>query len=147
MFVQEHLAPLDGERFDTPGRGRETILLVEDDTDVRITTRRLLERMGFHVFDAGSPRAALDLVVVHRRGIDLVLTDVLMPGMNGRALAAAIRILRPRIPVLFMSAYGDDDVTRRPELDEPGFGFIAKPFTAATLSAAVRALLDTKFPR
>lgn len=144
MFAARHAAPSGGRSSETPGRGTETILLVEDDTDVRIATRRLLERMGYHVLDAGTPQAALDLAVVHRGNIDAMLSDVVMPNMNGRVLAAEIRTLRPRLPVVFMSACSDDESMERYGLHAPDVCFIAKPFTPAELALKLRAALGAK---
>jgi two-component system cell cycle sensor histidine kinase/response regulator CckA len=144
MFVREYVAPLGGDSFNTSGRGSETILLVEDDTDVRIATRRLLERMGYHVLDAGTPQAAIDLAVVHRGAIDMVLSDVIMPDMNGPDVVAQIRTLRPRMPVLFMSAHSDEEMIERFGLKGPKTSFIAKPFDAASLAAKLRDVLSAK---
>jgi two-component system cell cycle sensor histidine kinase/response regulator CckA len=144
MFVAQQAAPSGSGSFDRSGRGTETILLVEDDTDVRIATRRLLERMGYHVLEAGTPQAALDLAVVHRGSIDAVLTDVVMPGMSGPALAAEIRTLRPQLPVLFMSACNDDESMERYGLHAPDVSFIAKPFSPAELALRLRAALGAR---
>jgi two-component system cell cycle sensor histidine kinase/response regulator CckA len=144
MFVREYVAPSGGDSFNTSGRGSETILLVEDDTDVRIATRRLLERMGYHVLDAGTPQAALDLAVVHRGKIDAMLSDVVMPGMNGPSLAAEIRTLRPRLPVVFMSALADDESLERYGLRAPDIAFIAKPFTPTELAMKLRTALGAQ---
>jgi two-component system cell cycle sensor histidine kinase/response regulator CckA len=144
MYAANYAAPSGRGSSDTPGRGTETILLVEDDTDVRIATRRLLERMGYHVLEAGTPQAALDLAVVHRGKIDAVLSDVIMPGMNGPMLVAEIRTLRPQLPVLFMSACDDDESMERFGLRALDVCFIAKPFTPAELALKLRAALSAK---
>ena len=119
--------------------GTETVLLVEDEDAVRALARRILERQGYTVLDACNGR---DAVAVAARGgrIDLVLTDVVMPEMNGRALAEALAVSRPSLPVLYMSGYTDDEIVRRGLLDTSS-GLLQKPFTADSLARAVRSAL------
>src|SRR6266540_5639138 len=95
-------------------RGSETILLVEDEAPVRAVTRQLLERNGYTVLEASDGPAALALVdgAAVSRHIDLLLTDVIMPGMSGRELADKLKARRPNLGVLFMSGYTDDAVVR-----------------------------------
>jgi len=119
--------------------GTETVLVVEDEDAVRVLARRILERQGYTVLDACNGR---DAVAIAARGgrIDLVLTDMVMPGMNGRALAEALAVSRPSLPVLYMSGYTDDEIVRRGLLAAGG-GLLQKPFTVDSLARAVRTAL------
>jgi two-component system cell cycle sensor histidine kinase/response regulator CckA len=127
-----------------PGRsarnlGTEAILLVEDETGVRSFVRTVLERHGYRVLDTASSEAALARLRGHEDPIDLLLTDIMLPGMDGGQLARQLRGERPELRVLFMSGYTD------PALEHalpPKAGFLEKPFTAHALLARVRAALD-----
>jgi two-component system cell cycle sensor histidine kinase/response regulator CckA len=126
----------------TDGVGRnETVLLVEDETAVRAVTRKVLEHCAFHVLEAPTGQAALDLAAVHRGEIHCLLTDLVMPGITGRELAHEVRILRPEIRVLYMSGHADETLSRHGGL-EPGAAYIAKPFTPAALVRKVRGVID-----
>ncbi|MBI2406750.1 MAG: PAS domain S-box protein [Gemmatimonadetes bacterium] len=122
-------------------RGRETILLVEDEPAILRLAQRILAGHGYEVHAAGSPGEALRLAELHRDAIDLLLTDVIMPGMNGRDLAEAVRALVPSVRHLFMSGHTADIITHQGRL-EPGIRLIEKPFTKATLTRVVRDVLD-----
>ncbi len=124
----------------TPG-GRETVLLVEDEESVRSLARRLLHALGYHVLEASSGPDALRLAAAHRGGIDLLLTDVVMPRMSGRELADRLAEARPGVKVLYMSGYTDDAVVRHGVLEE-GVAFLQKPFPPAALATRVREVLD-----
>jgi two-component system, cell cycle sensor histidine kinase and response regulator CckA len=121
-------------------RGSETILLVEDDEMVRTLTRRLLEANGHTVLLASRGDAALELARSYEARIDLLITDVVMPGMSGRDLADQVQTLLPGIKVLYLSGYTDDAIVRHGVL-EPGVAFLQKPFTADTLARKVREVL------
>ena len=123
-------------------RGSETILVVEDEAPVRAVTRQLLERNGYTVLEAPDGPAALALVDAEEGGrhIDLLLTDVIMPGMSGRELAAQLNARRPNVRVLFMSGYTDDAVVRHGML-EPGLAYLEKPFRPTALLRKVRGVL------
>jgi PAS domain S-box-containing protein len=121
--------------------GSETVLLVEDDPQVRAVTARALERAGYRVLVATDGPAALALVAREGVRLDLVVTDVVMPGMTGPAVVEALRTRQPGLRALFVSGYTQDAVIQRGVLDT-GFHFLAKPFTAAALRARVRAILD-----
>src|SRR4029079_11870557 len=99
-----------------PGEG-ETVLLVEDEEAVRVVIGALLRRHGYQVLEAPTPHQALEIFVQHAQAIDLLLTDVVMPGMNGPALAQRCVAENPRLRVLFISGYGD--VTRPAALAGP----------------------------
>jgi two-component system, cell cycle sensor histidine kinase and response regulator CckA len=121
--------------------GTETVLVVEDEPAVRNLVRAVLERKGYVVLVAQDGAVALDLVDKHTGVIHVLLTDMVMPGMNGRDLAALVRTRRPTIKVVFMSGYTADVPT---ELGtEGGPVFLSKPFTEQTLTAKLREALDT----
>jgi len=127
-------------RADLP-RGRETILLVEDEIPVRTLTRTLLSERGYTVREAAGPGEALRLAEQEGSSIDLLLTDVVMPGMRGSELAARVKEFCGRAAILFMSGYPDDaglGLGRR----GPGVHFLEKPFTPAALARKVRETLD-----
>ena len=125
-------------------RGNETILVVEDEAPVRAVTRQLLERNGYTVLEAPDGAAALALVdgAAGSRHIDLLLTDVIMPGMSGRELADKLKARRPNVRVLFMSGYTDDAVVRHGML-EPGLAYLEKPFRPPMLLKKVRGVLQS----
>ena len=126
-------------------RGNETILLVEDEAPVRSVTRQLLERNGYTVLEAADGPAALALVNggSGERHVDLLLTDVIMPGMSGRELANQLKARRPDLRVLFMSGYTDDAVVRHGML-EPGLAYLEKPFRPTALLRKVRDVLQSR---
>jgi CheY-like chemotaxis protein len=122
-------------------RGTETILLVEDDDSVRRLASRLLALQGYSVVEAGTGIEALKVMQERGGSIDLVVTDVVMPELNGSELAAKVRELYPKLCVIYMSGYTDDDIVRRGLLD-PEMVFIQKPFTASNFTRKVREVLD-----
>jgi two-component system cell cycle sensor histidine kinase/response regulator CckA len=122
-------------------RGSETILLVEDEEAVRGLTSRILEKQGYRVIPAQHGREAMEIATREEARIDLVLTDVVMPGMNGRGLVERLTGIRPRIKSLYMSGYTDDDIIRRGFI-EPSKSFLQKPFTSDSLLQTVRKVLD-----
>jgi PAS domain S-box-containing protein len=132
-------APLSSRRDSLPGLtlAGETVLVVEDDSPVRIVMARTLEEAGYQVIQAGGGAEALNAIARLGRRIRLVLTDVVMPGMNGRDLAGKVEELLPGTPVLFTSGYTDGEIARRRLLD-PGVAFIQKPLTPRALTAAVQ---------
>src|SRR6059036_1306478 len=105
-----------------PARGTETVLVVEDEAPVRNVARQVLERHRYTVLEAPSAEAALDIATRYSGTIHLLLTDVVMPGLNGRELASRLADLRPDARVIFMSGYTDDAVTRHGVL-EPGSAY------------------------
>jgi len=115
----------------------EVILLVEDETAVRSLTRRILERNGYAVLDAATGDEALEVFAREGDRVNLVLTDVVMPGLRGPELVAELEARRPGLPVLFMSGYADDELVRRGVFPEH-VAFLKKPFTHADLLAIVR---------
>ncbi len=141
--------PIEHSRDAAPEtlRGSETILVVEDEAPVRAVTRQLLERNGYTVLEAPDGAAALALVdgAAGGRHIDLLLTDVIMPGMSGRELAVQLNARRPNVRVLFMSGYTDDAVVRHGML-EPGLAYLEKPFRPTALLRKVRGVLRETDP-
>jgi two-component system, cell cycle sensor histidine kinase and response regulator CckA len=121
--------------------GRETVLLVEDDDAVREIVWRALSGRGYTVLRAPGGSAALEVAGAHPEAIDLLLTDLVMPGMTGRELASALSAERPGLRVLFMSGYTDDAVIRHGVLGA-GMPYLEKPFTPEPLFRKVRAVLD-----
>ena len=119
-------------------RKRQTILVVDDNCGVRTLVKNLLEFEGYTVFIAGDAEAAIELYQDHRSAVALLLTDVVMPKMNGLELADHILRLEPQMPVLLMSGT---------EGASGGFGCIAKPFAPAELIGRVGELLETRQPR
>ncbi|MFH0783283.1 MAG: PAS domain S-box protein [Pseudomonadota bacterium] len=122
------------------GRG-ERVLLVEDESLIREMGQRMLERLGYQVMAAATPGDALRLAGEHQDGIALLITDVVMPKMNGRDLANQLHNLYPNIKILFMSGYTANVIAHHGVLDE-GVQFIQKPFSMKDLGAKVRAILD-----
>jgi two-component system cell cycle sensor histidine kinase/response regulator CckA len=118
------------------------ILVVEDEPSVRSLVRRSLEAVGLVVVEAENGRQALELVATMSEQPSLVLTDVIMPGLNGRELSEALALTQPDIPVVFMSGYTGDDVLARSLLPVTA-PFIQKPFSPEELVARVRMLLSS----
>ncbi len=123
--------------------GTETILLVEDEPAILKMITGMLESLGYTVIASGDPVAALELVRRYQGSLDLLLTDVIMPGMNGKALAMAVTELHPGIGLLFMSGYTANIIGPHGVLDE-GVHFIQKPFFMHDLSARIRDALKDK---
>jgi two-component system cell cycle sensor histidine kinase/response regulator CckA len=124
-------------------RGRETVLLVEDEGIVRQITKTALEMHGYKVLEAGSGPAAIATAETCIDPIHLVLTDVVMPEMSGPKLAEHLRAGKPDLKVLFMSGYTDDDMIRHGMIDED-IEFLQKPFSPLELARKVRKVLDGK---
>ncbi len=120
--------------------GNETVLLVEDEPAVREIAQAFLEECGYRVLEADCPATALDVAAANPETIDLLLTDVVMPGMNGRDLAERLTAGRPSLRVLYMSGYTASTIVHRGVLDQ-GVQFISKPFTLEELARKVREVL------
>jgi PAS domain S-box-containing protein len=121
--------------------GSELILLVEDDHGVRSLVHDVLARFGYSVLDAALPVDALITAKAHQGEIDLLLTDIVMPGMSGQALAEALKQTQPQMRTLYMSGYTNDTFAA-PRLPDESLAFIAKPFDPELLVRRVRELLD-----
>ena len=121
--------------------GCETVLIVEDQEEVRGLTIAVLKAYGYRVLDAANAADALAIAAEHPDEIDLLLTDVILPGMNGRELADRMQVLHARLRVLFTSGYTADVIARRGVL-EPDVAYLPKPFSAESLAAKVRQVLS-----
>jgi two-component system cell cycle sensor histidine kinase/response regulator CckA len=124
-------------------RGTETILLVEDESEVRVVATRILRRSGYTVLEASGAGDALLQWELHGKEVDLLLTDVVMPKMTGRQLADRLHALRPEVPVLYMSGYTDDAMLRQRALGSE-LAFLPKPFSPEALTRKVREVLGRK---
>ncbi len=124
-------------------RGIETILIVEDEPHVREFARTILTRLGYAVLAFGSAEDALAQQPEVLRAVSLLMTDVILPGINGRALSDEIKALNPGVQVLYTSGYTDNVIVHHGVL-EKGIQFIGKPYTAQSLSAKVRDILDAR---
>jgi CheY-like chemotaxis protein len=122
-------------------RGTETVLLVEDNDAVRALAREALTRSGYSLFEAVNGEEGLRIATEQRGAIDLVITDVVMPVMGGRELAARLSLMYPQLKILFTSGYTDDEILKGGTM-EPGRSFIQKPFTPESLLRTARAMLD-----
>jgi len=135
--VRDERAPQPGAR----GDGADTILLVEDDHDVRTYVVEILRELHYRVLEAHDADSALAMVDRNDIRIDLLLTDVVLPGMNGQQLAEELKARQPGIRVLFMSGYSRDAIVHDGRLD-PGVELMQKPLTHEVLAQRVRAVLD-----
>ncbi len=122
----------------TPDAG--TILLVEDEPQVRAIARQMLEDSGYHVLEAGDVEEALRIGASHPGRLDLLLADVVMPGMSGPQIAARLAPVRPEMRILYMSGYMNDTSVHR-SVVSAGQALLAKPFTAFGLAHEVRKAL------
>ncbi|MBI5548245.1 MAG: PAS domain-containing protein [Deltaproteobacteria bacterium] len=123
-------------------RGHETVLVVEDEPAILSLAKRMLGRQGYGVLAAGSPSEALRLAGEYQGAIHLLMTDVVMPGMNGRDLAKSLLVLHPSLKCLFMSGYTANVIAHHGVLGDK-VSFIEKPFSMSELAAKVRAALDS----
>ena len=138
--------PVGDEEENQPialGEQGEVILIVEDSDDLRAYLTEVLRELGYQVLVAPGARAALPLLEQVSRRIDLLLTDVVMPGMNGRELGQQAQALRPGLRVLYMTGYSRNAVVHQGKLDN-GVQLLQKPISQALLAARVRDLLDQK---
>ena len=150
--IKIYLPRVDGslEEPEEPGeaaeilKGTETILAVEDEIEVRKLVAQVLLSQGYTVMEASNGKDALNVAQENTgRKIDLLLTDVVMPGMSGRELAEALGLRHPKMKVLYMSGYTDNAIVHHGVLEE-GVNYIQKPFTLDTLARKVREVLDRK---
>jgi len=139
--VTGRAVPLTPPSVAVPSRGSETILLVEDEDEVRRVAMRILTANGYSVLEARDGKEALEIAAAHSGPIHILVTDVVMPGMNGRELATLLHLKRPEMPALYVSGYTDHAIVRNGQL-EPGLAFLQKPFTPDALARKVREVLD-----
>jgi CheY-like chemotaxis protein len=122
--------------------GSETILVVEDDAELRILTHRSLEELGYTILETG-PTEAIRISERYEGAIHLMVTDVVMPGMSGRELADRLIVPRPEMKVLYVSGHTDDTIVHHGML-EPGLAFLQKPFSPRALARKVREVLAAR---
>ncbi len=137
----EHITAGTSEGAEPEMRGSETVLVVEDDATVLELVRHSLASYGYTVLEALTTEHALRICREREQAIHLILTDLIMPDMGGRELAAFLRAIRPGTKVVFMSGYTDEAVVHHGML-EPGTPFLQKPFSPAVLARKLRAVLD-----
>jgi PAS domain S-box-containing protein len=121
--------------------GKETVLIVEDESSILDVLHLLLGHLGYHVLAAASPAEAMTMAGRHRQKIDLLITDVAMPGMNGFELAHALKSSHPHLKVMFISGHTPDGIAHYGELDKKAI-FLQKPFTQDMLATKVREALE-----
>jgi PAS domain S-box-containing protein len=145
IYLPRHFGKTTENRTKDPAKvdegGNETILLVEDEPSILSMTTTMLERLGYTVVAAANPGEAIRLAREHAGSIDLLMTDVVMPEMNGRDLAKSIRLSYPDIKRLFMSGYTADVIAHHGVLDE-GVHFIQKPFSKNDLSLKIGEIMN-----
>jgi two-component system, cell cycle sensor histidine kinase and response regulator CckA len=138
----ESLRPVERSEAPSP-RGSETILVVEDDALLREVTCEFFHSSGYNVISAGSPDQALQLAKCHNGPVDFLLTDLIMPGMNGRELAYRLSEVQPEMKALYVSGYADGIVQDGVHgALEKGLAFLQKPYTRIALTRKVREILD-----
>ncbi len=140
-----HVAISEEQSFQVPDkklRGTETVLLVEDEESILQLSRRILEHLGYRVLAATNPLDAVELAKSHPGPIDLLLTDVIMPGMNGKEFTETLSTVKAGFRTVFMSGYTDDVIAKHGVLDR-AVHFLEKPFSVGSLAAKVREVLDT----
>jgi len=121
--------------------GQQTVLNVEDEPAVRALIVQILKGHGYQILEAGNGERALEVAAGYAGRIDLLLTDVVMPGMRGSEVATRLAAVRPETAAVFVSGYPEDEIMRDGVLD-PGVGFVQKPFTASELLQSIRDVLD-----
>jgi PAS domain S-box-containing protein len=138
--VDEAVEPPSARHQTGSLKGSETILVVEDEESVRLLVRKVLERYGYRVLTAATPNDAVEIAATATESIALLISDVVLPQMSGRALADQILATKPTLRLLFMSGYTDDAIVHHGVLDE-GTPFLQKPFTPQGLAQKVREVL------
>jgi CheY-like chemotaxis protein len=139
--IQEDTAKHDTEAIEPNVGSHGTILLVEDEDQLRGLIGSILKNNGYTVLDAATPSEALALLKAHNRPIDLLLTDVVMPGMSGGMMAKEMRGIQPSLRVLFMSGYTNDVVVKQ-GVESSEVSFIQKPFAPNELLRQIKKILD-----
>jgi two-component system cell cycle sensor histidine kinase/response regulator CckA len=143
--VRENLEQVSEKPGAGSARGSETILVVEDEPEVRSLIQRVLKGQGYNVIVADRPSEALAIALQSDLRLHLMVTDVVMPEIDGRELARRIEPYRPGLRVLYLSGYADEAIVRQGVLD-PGIALLEKPFRTTDLAQRVRDALDSRFP-
>lgn len=133
---------VSSDKFSELPRGRETVLVVEDEESVRELAAKILSEYGYKVLSAKNEEKALSLWEKYSEKIDLLLTDVVLPGTSGRELAEKLKALKPELKVLYMSGYAENIISHHGVLDKNIF-FLQKPFTPHNLVRKIREVLDS----
>ncbi len=146
MYFPRHLRgpkdeELSGDEPVAHGENDETVLVVEDDANVRDYLLGVLRDLAYRVVVASNAQAALRVLVDDNNRVDLLLTDVVMPGLNGRELARRAKALRPGLRVLYMTGYSRNAVVHQGRLDD-GVDLIQKPVSQSHLATRIRQILD-----
>jgi signal transduction histidine kinase/CheY-like chemotaxis protein len=145
LYLPRHAGDVDESESQrtkpSDGRGDETVLLVEDEATILKVSTKMLESLGYRVLAAGTPAEAIGLAKTHADQIDLLVTDVIMPDMNGRDLSRHLLMQHPRLKCLFMSGYTADVISDRGVLND-GEHFIQKPFSKQDMGDKVREALE-----
>ena len=145
IYLPRVADPADSPRVDKHAQaaagGSETVLLVEDEESVRELVRETLKTRGYRVIEASDGIAGMRVSEEYQGNIEILITDVVMPGMSGRELAKRVAAARPNIRVLYLSGYTEDAIIHEGAL-EPGTGFLQKPFTLQVLARKVREVLQ-----
>jgi two-component system, cell cycle sensor histidine kinase and response regulator CckA len=146
IYIPRHIGEDKREQKQSAGLslvgGHETVLLVEDEPILLQMGKAMLERLGYRVLDANSPAEAVKIAEEHKNDIHLLITDVIMPEMNGRDLADKLLSLLPHLKLLFMSGYTADVIAHHGVLD-PGVKFVQKPFSMKDLANRIREALES----
>ncbi len=142
-FKGEGVQPEPGLLEDRPKGGRETLLLVEDEESLLHLAKTILQRLGYTVLATPSPKEALRLAQAYSGPIPLLVTDVVMPEMNGQELGLQLKALRPEIRCLFISGYSEDIIAHRGVIGE-GVCYLSKPFSTSKLAQKIREVLDAQ---
>ena len=124
-------------------KGTETVLLVEDQPELLQLEKEMLELLGYQVLSSAVPEDAVSLAAAHQGGIDLLMTDVIMPGMNGRALAGRLQEIKPGIKVLYMSGYTANVIVHHGVLEDK-VAFLQKPFSMTELAEKIRLVIESR---
>jgi len=138
--VEDSAEPCSAPASQAASGGSETVLLVEDEESVRQLVRETLQAKGYQVLEAENGEAALLIANAHQGSIDVLITDVVMPGMSGRELSKKLYEARPKTKVLYLSGYTEDAIMHQ-GVFEAGTAFLQKPFTLQMLSRKVRDVL------
>jgi CheY-like chemotaxis protein len=145
IYLPRHVGPVTGSESLVAAvpssKGNETILVVEDERSILTMIRMILERQGYTVIAANSPEEAMKLAAIQKTGIDLLITDVIMPEMNGKDLHEHIQLHHPKIRTIYMSGYTANVISPHGVITD-GMNFIQKPFSKKDLTARIREVLD-----